>query len=230
MALRVSEAIQRLMGWCPNAAAAGTVRRYAALDDEIGMAAGGSPEVGEGALVDYGPLGTPAIYLILIVGGALLIGCLAVTALAGGLLLLGILLAFSGVELYGVMRRARVEISSDAITIRRPLFRPIVIPKDAVVKAEVGENRLPVPFWILATALAAPLVSAAAGIYFGWDNPTSMRFIFGFGGAIFFPVIIYRTYVRTRYPQALVITTTKKRIAVIYTDDPKRIARVLEVS
>lgn len=230
MALRVSEAIQRLMGWCPNAAAAGTVRRYAALDDEIGMAAGGSPEVVEGALVDYGPLGTPAIYLILIVGGALLIGCLAVTALAGRLLLLTIILAFSGAELYRILRRARVEISSDAITIRRPLFRPIVIPKDAVVKAEVGENRLPVPFWILATALAAPLVSAAAGIYFGWDNPTSMRFIFGFGGAIFFPVIIYRTYVRTRYPQALVITTTKKRIAVIYTDDPERIARMLGVA
>jgi len=213
MALRVSEAIQRLMGWCPNAAAAGTVRRYAALDDEIGMAAGGSPEVVEGAL------GTPAIYLILIVGGALLIGCLAVTALAGRLLLLTIILAFSGAELYRILRRARVEISSDAITIRRPLFRPIVIPKDAVVKAEVGENRLPVPFWILATALAALLVSAAAGIYFGWDNPTSMRFIFGFGGAIFFPVI-----------QALVITTTKKRIAVIYTDDPERIARMLGVA
>lgn len=231
--MKFAEAIRRWMGWCPNAAAAGTCRRrYAAPEAEVGlgMAAGGSPEVVEGALVDYGPLGTPAIYLILIVGGALLIGCLAVTTLAGRLLLLTIMLAFSGAELYRILRRARVEISSDAITIRRPLFRPIVIPKDAVVKAEVGENKLPAPSWLLATALAVLLVSAAAGIYFGWDNPTSMRFIFGFGGAIFFPVIIYRTYVRTRYPQALVITTTKKRIAVIYTDDPERIARVLEVS
>ena len=231
--MKFAEAIRRWMGWCPNAAAAGTCRRrYAAPEGEVGlgMAAGGSPEVVEGALVDYGPLGTPAIYLILIVGGALLIGCLAVTTLAGRLLLLTIMLAFSGAELYRILRRARVEISSDAITIRRPLFRPIVIPKDAVVKAEVGENKLPAPFWLLATALAVLLVSAAAGIYFGWDNPTSMRFIFGLGGAIFFPVIIYRTYVRTRYPQALVITTTKKRIAVIYTDDPERIARVLEVS
>ncbi len=135
-------------GWCPNAAAAGTVRRrYAAPEGEVGTAAReGSQKVVEGALVDYGPIGTPAIYLILPVAGALLIGCLAVTAPpAGRLILLGVILAFSGVELYSVIRRARVEISSEAITIRRPLFRPIVIPKDAVVKAEVGENKLPVP-------------------------------------------------------------------------------------
>ena len=229
MSMRFSETIQRLMGWCPNAAAAGTIRRYTALDGEIGTAADGSREVVEGALVDYGPIGTPAMYLILIVAGALLIGCLAVTAPAGRFILLATLLTFSGVELYGVLRRARVEISSDTITIRRPLFRPIVIPKDVVVKAEVGENRLPVPFWLLATALAALLISAAAGIYLGWDNPTSMRFIFGLGGAIFFPVIIYRTYVRTRYPRALTITTPKK-IAAIYTDDPERIARTLGVA
>jgi len=231
--MKFAEAIRRWMGWCPNAAAAGTCRRrYAAPEGEVGlgMAAGGSPEVVEGALVDYGPIGTPAIYLTLIVAGALLIGCLAMTPPAGGLLLLGILLAFSGVELYGVMRRARVEISSDAITIRRPVFRPIVIPKDAVVKAEVGENKLPVPSWFLAAALAALLVSAAGGIYLGWDNPTSMRFIFGLGAAIFFPVILYRTYVRTHYPRTLTITTAEKKLATIYTDDPERIARMLGVA
>ena len=231
MAIRFAETIRRLMGWCPNAAAAGTVRRrYAAPEGEVGMAREGSREVVEGALVDYGPIGTPAMYLILIIGGALLIGCLAVTALAGRLLLLATLLAFSGVELYGVLRRARVEIASDAITIRRPLFRPVVIPKDAVVKAGVEENKLPVPFWLLATALAALLVSAAGSIYLGWDDPTSMRFIFGIGGAIFFPVIVYRTYVRARYPRTLTITTAEKKLAAIYADDPERIARVLEVA
>ncbi|MCM2466846.1 DUF1673 domain-containing protein [Methanoculleus oceani] len=229
MPMRFPRAIQRLMGWCPNAAAAGTIRRYTALDGEIGTAADGSRDVVEGALVDYGPIGTPAMYLILIVAGALLIGCLAVTAPAGRFILLAILLAFSGVELYGVLRRARVEISSETITIRRPLFRPIVIPKDAIVKAEVGENRFPVPFWLLATTLAALLVSAAGGIYYGWDNPTSMRFIFGLGGAFFFPVIFYRACVRTRYPRTLTITT-EKRIAAIYTDDPERIARTLGVA
>lgn len=230
MAMKFSETIRRWMGWCPNAAAAGTTRRYAVPGGEVETrVADGSREVVEGALVDYGPIGTPAMYFILPVAAALLIGCLAVTPPAGSLFLLAIILAFSGVELYGVMRRARVEISSETITIRRPFCWPVVIPKDVVVKVEVGENRLHAPFWLLAAALAALLVSAAGGIYLGWDNPTSMRFIFGLGGAILVPVIIFRTYVRTRYPRTLTITTPK-RIAAIYTDDPEWMARTLEVA
>jgi hypothetical protein len=127
------------------------------------------------------------------------------------------------------MRRARVEVTTDTITIRRPLFRPVVIPKDGVVKVEVKENKLPVPYWFLAVALAMIFLSATGGMYYGLSNPASMRFISGLGAAIFFPVIFYRTYVRTRYPRVLAITTAKK-IAAIYTDDPERIARVLGVT
>ncbi|MCK9306149.1 MAG: DUF1673 domain-containing protein [Methanoculleus sp.] len=232
MMMKFSETIRRLMGWCPNAAMFGTGRRrYAAPEGEVGLgtAGEGGREVVEGALVDYGPIGTPAMYLTLIVAGALFIGCLAVTAPAGRFILLAIMLTFSGVELYGVLRRARVEISSDTITIRRPLFRPVVIPKDAVVKAEVGENRLPVPSWLLVGALAMIFVSAAGGMYYGLDNTASMGFISGLGAVIFFPMVFYRTYVRTHYPRTLTITTPK-RIAAIYTDDPERMARMLEVS
>jgi len=232
MLMRFAETIRKWMGWCPNAAMAGTgQRRYAAPDGEVEtrVAGGGSREVVEGALVDYGPIGTPAMYLILIVGGALLIGCLFVMAPAVGLLVLVIILAYSGMELYGVMRRACVEVTPDTITITRPLFRPIVIPKDAIMKAEVKENKLPIPYWLLAGALAVIFVSAAGSIYLGWDNPTSMRFISGLGGAIFFPVIFYRTYVRTHYSRILTITTEQK-IAAIYTDDPERIARTLGVA
>lgn len=228
--MKFAEAIRRWMGWCPNAAAAGTVRRrYAAPEGEVGMAREGNRDVVEGALVDYGLIGTPGRLFILPVAAALLIGCLFAMAPAVGLFVLVIILAYSGMEIYGVMRRARVEVTPDTITIRRPLFRPIVILKDAVVKVEVKENKLPVPYWLLVGALAIIFLSAAGGIYYGLSNPTSMRFISGLGAAIFFPVIFYRTYVRTRYPRALTITTEKK-IAAIYTDDPERMARMLEVS
>ena len=230
MIMKFSETIRRWMGWCPNAAAAGTVRRrYAAPEGEVGMAREGNRDVVEGALVDYGPIGTPGRLFILPVAAALLIGCLFVMAPAVGLFVLVIILAYSGMEIYGVMRRARVEVTPDTITITRPLFRPIVIPKDAVVKVEVKENKLPIPYWLLMGALAMIFLSAAGGIYYGLSNPASMRFISGLGAVIFFPVIIYRTYVRTRYPRALTITTEKK-IAAIYTDDPERMARMLEVS
>jgi len=228
--MKFSETIRRWMGWCPNAAMVGTSRRqYAAPDGEVGMAREVHRDVVEGALVDYGPIGTPGRLFILPVAAALLIGCLFVMAPAVGLFVLVIILAYSGMEIYGVMRRARVEVTPDTITITRPLFRPIVIPKDAVVKVEVKENKLPIPYWLLVVALAMIFLSAAGGIYYGLSNPASMRFISGLGAVIFFPVIIYRTYVRTRYPRALTITTEKK-IAAIYTDDPERMARMLEVS
>lgn len=242
MILKVTGAIRRLAGWCPNAAAAS--RRYAAPEIEVETAADGSREMMEGALVDYGLIGTPGRLFLLLLAGAGFIGCFFAMAPAtlvtvpttfvmvpaGGLLLLAIVLGYSALELYGAVRRAHIDIARDAITINRPLFRPLIIPKGAVVKAEVRENKLPVPSWLLAIALATLLVSAAGSVYAGFGNPASMRFIFGLAAAIFFPVLFYRTYLRARYPQALVITTAKKRIAVIYTDDPERIVRTLGVA
>jgi len=244
--MRFAEMIQRWMGWCPNAAAAGTCRRrYAAPSDEVGtgMEADSSREVVEGALVDYGPIGTPGRLFLLLLAGASLIGILLVTAPAalvtvptfvippaGRLFLPAIVLGYAALELYGAIRRACIEVACDAVVIRRPLFSPIVIPEDAIVKAEVKENRPPLSPRFFMVAFTALFISAAGSIYAGFSDPSSMRFIFGLAAAIFFPVLFYRTYVRTRYPQALVITTTKKRIAVIYTDDPERIARTLGVA
>jgi len=238
--MKFSETIRRWMGWCPNAAAAG--RRYAALEVEVETATGGGREVVEGALVDYGPIGTPGRLFLLLLAGASLIGILLVTAPAalvtvptfvippaGRLFLPAIVLGYAALELYGAIRRACIEVARDAVVIQRPLFSPIVIPKDAIVKAEVKENRPPLSPWLLTAAFTALFISAAGSIYAGFSDPSSMRFIFGLAAAIFFPVLFYRTYVRTRYPRVLAITTAKK-IAAIYTDDPERIARVLGVT
>ncbi len=241
MAIRFSETIRRLMGWCPNAAMVG--RRYVVPEDEI-RTAGGGREVVEGALVDYGPIGTPGRLFLLLLGGAGLIGCLYATAPAtlvtvpitfvmppaGGLLLLAIMLGYAVLELYGTVRRASIDIARDTVTISRPLYRPIVIPKGAIETVEVKENRLPIAPWLLAIALAVLLVSAVGNVYAGLGNPASMQFFFGLAAIIFFPVLFYRTYLRNRYPQTLVITTAEKKIAAIYTDDPGRIVRVLEMS
>ena len=244
MALRFAEAIRRLMGWCPNAAMTGAVRHRCAIPDAgVETVKESNREVVEGALVDYGLIGTPGRLFLLVLAGASIIWILFVTAPAalvtvptfvippaGGLLLLAITLGYAALEFYGTVRRARIDIARDAITISRPPFRPIVIPKDAIETVEVKENKLPVPSCFLAMALAVLLASAAGSVYAGFGNPASMRFTFGVAAAILFPVLFYRTYLRARYPQALVITTVEKRIAVIYVDDPGRVARALEGS
>ncbi|NLZ31055.1 MAG: DUF1673 family protein [Methanomicrobiales archaeon] len=228
MIAKFSETIRRRMGWCPNAVIAG--HRYTAPVDESGVGAtmGGTLEVTQGALVDYGLTGTLATYSILLVAGALFFGCLFLLHPRGNLLLPAAALIYSALELYGLFARSRIEITPDAISIRRPPFPPIAIPKDTIVEVEVQENNPPAFSRLLVVALGAFLVAALLHISIGFENPTSMRFVSSAAAVILFPVLIYRTYLRSRYTRALAITTTKKRIAVIYTDAPERIARALE--
>lgn len=228
MITKFSETVRRWMGWCPNAATAG--HRYTVPDDEsgVGAATGGTLEVAQGALVDYGLTGTLASYSILLVAGALFFWCLFLLYPLGNLLLLAAALIFSALEVYGLFVRSRIEITHDTISIRRPPFPPITIPKDTIVEVEVQENNPPAFSRLLVVALGAFLVAALLHISIGFENPTSMRFVSSAAAVILFPVLIYRTYLRSRYPRALAITTTKKRIAVIYTDAPERIARALE--
>lgn len=228
MIAKFSETVRRWMGWCPNAATAG--HRYTVPADESGVGAttGGTLEVAQGALVDYGLTGTLASYSILLVAGALFFWCLFLLYPLGNLLLLAAALIFSALEVYGLFVRSRIEITHDTISIRRPPFPPITIPKDTIVEVEVQENNPPAFSRFLVVALGVFLVAALLHISIGFENPTSMRFVSSVAAVILFPVLIYRTYLRSRYPRALAITTTKKRIAVIYTNAPEQIARALK--
>ncbi len=131
-------------------------------------------------------------------------------------------------ELYGVIRRTGIEITRDAITLRRPFLPAVVIPKDGIVKVEIKENKLPGPSWLLVALVGVILISAISGIYGGLANPASMRFILGIAAVVFFPVTTCCTHMRARYPRTLTITTLDKKIAAIYTEDPELIARMLE--
>lgn len=230
------ETIRRYLGWCPNATAAASWRRDAVPGSESGMAAAdGGREVVGGAVVDYGSSDIPAVTAVVMAvasaGFFILVMYLSVAfPPSGSLILLAIALTLSVMELYGVIRRTGIEITRDAITLRRPILPAVVIPKDAIVKAEVRENKLPGPSWLLVALVGVILVSAVAGIYGGLSNPASMRFILGIAAVVFFPVMTCCTSARARYPRSLTITTANKKIAAIYTDDPKRIARMLEVS
>lgn len=226
------ETIRRYLGWCPNAAAARACRQDAVPGSESGMAAAdGGREVVGGAVVDYGSSDIPAVTAVAGAGFFILVIYLSIAfPPSGSLILLAIALTLSAMELYGVIRRTGIEITRDAITLRRPILPAVVIPKDAIVKAEVRENKLPGPSWPLVALVGVLLVSAVAGIYGGLSNPASMRFILGIAAVVFFPVMTCCTSVRARYPRSLTITTADKKIAAIYTDDPERIARMLEVS
>ncbi|WP_157203600.1 DUF1673 family protein [Methanoculleus bourgensis] len=213
-------------GRCP-----GLPARCRARERDGMAAADCGREVVGGAVVDYGSSDIPAVTAVAGAGFFILVIYLSIAfPPSGSLILLAIALTLSAMELYGVIRRTGIEITRDAITLRRPILPAVVIPKDAIVKAEVRENKLPGPSWLLVALVGVILVSAVAGIYGGLSNPASMRFILGIAAVVFFPVMTCCTSVRARYPRSLTITTADKKIAAIYTDDPERIARMLEVS
>lgn len=226
------ETIRSYLGWCPNAAAAAACRRDAGFKErnrnETAAADGGREVVG-GAVVDYGATDTPAVMALAGAGFFILVIYLSVAfPPSGSLILLAIALTLSAMELYGVIRRTGIEITRDAITLRRPFLPAVVIPKDGIVKVEIKENKLPGPSWLLVALVGVILISAISGIYGGLANPASMRFILGIAAVVFFPVTTCCTHMRARYPRTLTITTLDKKIAAIYTEDPELIARMLE--
>ncbi|MFA7072666.1 MAG: hypothetical protein WC138_09195, partial [Methanoculleus sp.] len=133
------ETIRRYLGWCPNAAAARACRQDAVPGNESGMAAADcGREVVGGAVVDYGSSDIPAVTAVAGAGFFILVIYLSIAfPPSGSLILLAIALTLSVMELYGVIRRTGIEITRDAITLRRPILPAVVIPKDAIVKAEV---------------------------------------------------------------------------------------------
>ncbi len=233
MVTRLAEALRKWAGWCPNQGVSASFQRTNRYADSHSPAPpDNDAQVLSGVIVDYGGwISTPSLVIALAAGFVVLVLYLSVMyPPAGGFLFLTLCLAYSGMELYTTLRRDRIEVAGDCIVFRRSLLPSVTIPKDTVVKAEVRENKPPMPFWLLAAAIVLILASAVGSIYRGLDNPASFRVICGFGAAVFFPVMFYRTCIRTRYPQVLALTTAQKKIAMIYADDPDSIAGILEVS
>ncbi|MEG3057359.1 MAG: hypothetical protein RQM90_15660 [Methanoculleus sp.] len=232
------ETIRRHLSWCPNAATARTCWQGAVPGDEgVGeaRAVGGGRAAMGGAFVDYGPadISTATSVAMALAGVGLFILAIYLSIAhppSGNLLLLAIVLALAGGELYKVMQKTSIEITRDAVTFRRPVLPAIVIPKADIVKVEVRESRLPRLPWHIVALVGVILVSAVASINSSLSNPTSMRFILGVTAVIFFPAMTYGTYVRTRYPKIVTVTTVDKRVATIYAPDPGQVAHMLEVT
>ena len=236
MAMRFSGAIRRLMGWCPNAAMAGTVRRrYAAPDGEVGLgaAADGNREVVENVFVDYVSPRLLPLMLLALGGffGLLVIGFLIPQLRSGFYALLALTFTtYAAVRLYLDTKQTVVESFGDAIIVRRPHSQPLVFEKDAVRSVEVKETNLPIPRW----AVALLFLLLVAGIFFGLAGRGLTQFLggqmvdpFSAGFAVYLLAKLYHALLSLRYPGYLKVKLESGGFLHVYTDDPERIARVL---
>jgi len=233
MLTRFSETIRRWAGWCPNRAAATPCE---GTDRYLALRSPGTRESDawcvEGLLVESGIIKPRILHLIALTAGlAVIIACLFVLLQTGpGPVVMVMAFAFALVVLAGDSARAEVSADREAVTIRRPFSLPLVIPKDTIVKAEVKENKLPMPYCLFAAATAVILASSARNVLIGLANMASPRIIIGLIVGITFSLLFYRTHIRRRYQEVLALTTAAGKSVVIYADDPERIAEMLGVS
>ena len=241
MPMRFPRAIQRLMGWCPNAAAAGTIRRYTALDSEIGTAADGSREVVEDVFVDYvNPRLMLLIPFALFGFFVLFVVSLLIPSLWPGLTFTFMavsLLAWVAWRICFDPYRTAIEFSGSSVIVRRSHTRPLVFGKDTIRSVEVKRPYLAIPRW--ASALLLILMTAA--IFFATIGNGLMRYpggpivdpdlgflvLLAISWLVFMLELLYRALVSLRYPGHVRVRLEPAGFLNIYTDDPERVAALL---
>jgi len=239
MAMRFSGAIRRLMGWCPNAAMAGTGRRrYAVPDGEVGLEAakGGRRQVVEDVFVDYvSPRILPVS--ILVFGGLFVAGLLIPSLRSVFVVLMGLsFMAYAAMHLYLDTKRAEIESSGDFVVVRRSRTRPLVFGKDTIRSVEVKRTYPPILRWTFALLL----ILLYAGVFFvrmwvGWmrfpgslaDPDFAFQAFFEVGFAVFMLELLYRVLVGLRYPGHVRVRLEPAGFLHVYTDDPERLAALL---
>jgi len=147
------------------------------------------------------------------------------------------LLLFAIVTLYRDIKKASLEIRPDALILRRPFHKPVVIRRDDIATVEIRQNALPYPLWHqkILTVCLIPICSVAIVLIEYWDlisgEVASSRFllnlIFYINLILFFLVFYHHSRVRSSPEKGVIITNRKERITV-FCENPGEITRLLE--
>ncbi len=208
------------------------------------MPQAGDPYLNSEVIADYGSTGVSLPFFIGTVFG--IIGILVIVVLVvpftglrmvSGIVLCFLILPTAIVTLARDLRKATLELTNEALVIRRFLHRPVVIQKEEIATVEVRDNIPPIPVWLQTVLTLALIPTSSAGIVymeylqFASGEITTSSFLQYLGVypsiVLFFLVIYYHSRVRSRYKKLLTITTTSRKLAGIYTRDPGEIERRL---
>jgi len=238
------EYLRKKLGWCPNAAAAGTSsRRYAAPEGEVGLgtAGEGSREVVEDVFVEYT---SPHFFVLMpfaVLGFLLLfVVSVLIPSLWPGLIFTFMavsLLAWVAWRIYFDPYRTAIEFSGNSVTIQRSHTRPLVFGKDTVRSVEVKQPILSIPRWL--SALLLVLMTAVmffAGVG-NWlirypgdpvaDPYLGFQIILAVGWTAFILELLYRALVSLRYPGRVRVRLEPAGFLQIYAEDLERVAELL---
>jgi len=241
---RISEIIQKWTGWCPNHDVALVNKKSLRGEMNAAVPPAQGAYVNDEVIVDYGTTGISLPVFIGILTGiiALLVLFILIIRIKSFFLLTGVLFSpfvflIALVTFYRDKKTATLEITSDALVIRRILHLPVIIRKDEIATVEIRHNVPPLPLWLQKVLILILIPLSSAGVTYGeyiqflsGEIPSSsffMHLVFNISLVLFFLAIYYHSRVRLNYPSILVITTTTKKLAGIYGNNPEEIAKML---
>lgn len=134
-----------------------------------------------------------------------------------------------------VQDRTTIELISNAIVIKRPIFKPVEISKDSILKIEVLKNPNHRFRWavisLVITGLISWSINAIDKLSRVLEKDPVIYFIYmvfiEFTILIFVIVLTYKWYIRSKYENFLKITSKTNREVSIYVGDPAEIANKL---
>lgn len=241
--IRITETIHRWMSWCPvktGLATPGKNHEYEAVQRQF---PGGPERTGTERTIDYGSSGSSLLNLLMLGTGiaAIVFGIKAVSLFfigADAIALFCFLFATAFILVYSDLKKTRIETDHENIIIYRPVFRPVIIPKEEISAVEMHDNHRPVLYWFITVfSLVLIPIYSITGIYdrysswaSGVTSTPGFALYLGFfiSITVFFLAIYNSLRIRRRYPETLVIKTTRNKKLVIYGKEHEELAEFKE--
>jgi hypothetical protein len=242
--IRVSEVIRGWFGWCPARMMAPHFIPFQESNPVSSVFSGERGYTMQDVIMDYGSTGI-SIQLFTIILAGTIAGLFAIMrydlfeswSSPGLLILIVFILGVVLRMLHQDIKKATVEFAPDAIIIRRPLFRPVIIAKGAITTMEVRKNFHHSHRWlsrgatmIVLAGIIPTILSSGQSLFISRlisRVSFSIFVVFCLAVVVFFGFVIYHGYIRSRYADVLAICTNNKKIIGLYVDDPGKISDML---
>jgi hypothetical protein len=233
MTINIFEAIKKTAGWCPQKdlvehIGAENHEQYFTPSYENNPYAGKKMKI----ITDYQfstvlYAGSAAFFIFLIAG--------LVFRISIYLAVLSVLSIFLTSVILFVQDKTTMEYASNALIIRRPLFKPVEISKDDILKIEVVKNpnrrfrQVIFSFVIIALIFWAKDAIDTLSRSMAYDRVLFFIYMIFLEVTlfIFVTVLVYKWYNRSSFENFLKINSRTKREVTIYVDNPQELVNKL---
>ena len=231
----VAEHIKRMMGWCPKKDCTLAQTGIETYEHSNVYPANTAAHRGKGTdiIIDYHKDLFKILSLSAIGFFALMIASMIFPALEVFITLP----LFVGYAVLLYQERTKVDFTPHSINIQRPLFKPVIIPKDSIRKFEIAKNLNYTMRWIFPLLVIAMLIlfrkSAIDIFIYMAKNPPFYAIFFyvlvQLAVVMMLSVLFYKAYIRKNYPRVVKIILKDGSDVIFYADNPQELMNKLEV-